>query len=432
MLYRFIRFIYSILFVSIIPCIFIKKIVNGYYNQSYNERWFERFGKVSFRLKRSILIHSVSIGESIAVAPLVKKLSITYPDLEIVVTTMTLTGSTQVKKIYQDYSSIHHTYLPYDIPIFLNNFFKYTNPEVCIIMETELWPNLLAICHKKLIPVIITNARLSAKSVDLYKKIRFFTRNMFSHISHVNAQTNDDKKRFVSLGMQSKKIVVTGNIKYDFSVDPGIVNQASLLKARFGKRPIWIASSTHHNEEEIILQAHQKIQIKYPTALFIIVPRHPERFNKVYRIIKRYRFRISRRSWKSKKLDAIDVYLADTMGEMMLFYAVSDIVFVGGSFSGTGGHNMIEPSALSKVIITGPSTFNFSEVIKFLLRNKALIITENAQELADNIVRLFQEKREHTMMGRRAFSCYNQNRGALNTQFRFIRQLVDEKKMAIH
>jgi len=430
MLYWFIRFIYGSLFLLIIPFVFIQKIIRSRHNKGYRQRWRERFGQVGFRLKESILIHSVSMGESIAIAPLVKKLSAQYPTIDIVVTTMTPTGSTHVRKLYHNYANIYHTYLPYDIPIFLNKFFKSINPQVCVIMETELWPNLLAICHKKSIPVILTNARLSEKSADVYAKIRFIMRNMLAHISHISAQNPADRERLIALGMESKNITVTGNIKYDFSVEPNTIKQGDILKAQFGERPVWIAASTHRTEEEIILQAHQKIQGKHPEAILILVPRHPERFNEVYQIIQKHHFTVTRRSLNNGQFNTINVYLADTMGEMMVFYAACDIAFVGGSFSGTGGHNMIEPAALGKPIFSGPSTFNFAQVTQLLLKNKALIIAKNTQELADNIITLFQEKQQQKIMGERALACYNQNKGALAIQLKFIRQFIDASSMA--
>ena len=430
MLYQFIRFIYSSLFLLIIPFVFIQKIIRSRHNKDYRQRWCERFGQISLRLKKSILVHSVSMGEAIAISLLVKKLSAQYPNIDIVVTTMTPTGSTQVRKLYQNHVNIYHTYLPYDIPIFLNRFFQSINPQVCVIMETELWPNLLAICHKRSIQVILTNARLSEKSAEVYAKIRFIVRNMLAHVSHVSAQNPSDRERFIALGMESKNITVTGNIKYDFLVEPNTIKQGDILKTQFGKRPVWIAASTHYTEEKIILQAHRKIQEKHPKALLILVPRHPERFNEVYQIIQKYHFTVTRRSLNNESLNAVNVYLADTMGEMMLFYAACDIAFVGGSFSGTGGHNMIEPAALGKAIFSGPSTFNFAQVTQFLLKNKALVIAKNTQELADSIITLFQEKQQQKIMGKRALACYNQNKGALATQLKFIRQFIDASNMA--
>ena len=430
MIYKYIRLIYSGLFLLIIPFIFIQKIVRSRHNKGYRQRWSERFGRVKFRLPQCILIHSVSMGESIAIAPLVKKLSAQYPNFNIVVTTMTPTGSSQVKKLYQNSTRIYHTYLPYDIPVFLSLFFKRINPQICIIMETELWPNLLAMCYKKSIPVILTNARLSQKSADGYAKVKFITRNIFAQISHINAQSNEDAERFIFLGMKQKNITVTGNIKYDFSIDPNIIMQGGNLKTQFGQRPIWIAASTHRPEEEIILHAHQRIQEKYPEALLILVPRHPERFNEVYQIIQKHHFTTGRRSLNNKPLNKINVYLADTMGEMMLFYAVCDIAFVGGSFSNTGGHNMIEPAALGKAILSGPSTFNFAQVTQLLLKNKALTIVSDANELADSIIMLFQHKEKQKIMGDNALACYNQNKGALTIQLKLIERFIDASNMA--
>ncbi|WP_119344523.1 lipid IV(A) 3-deoxy-D-manno-octulosonic acid transferase [Facilibium subflavum] len=423
--YTTIRLIYSTLFFLSLPFIVLQKLIRSRKNKGYRSRWSERFGFVKFQLPQSIWIHCVSVGESIALAPLVKKLAKTHPDEHLLITTMTPTGSAQVTKLYQGYDNIHHTYIPYDIPLFLNHFIKKVNPKLCIIMETELWPNLLACCKKRHIPLILTNARLSKKSAKGYQKIIFITRHMLNCISHINAQTQADAQRFIALHADEKKVSVTGNIKYDFEIDKQVKQQAATLKQKLGTRFTWVAASTHPGEDEIILKAHQKIKQQYPNALLILVPRHPERFDTVFQSIQDHHFKVARRSKNNDEhLEDIDVYLGDTMGELMCFYAVSDIAFVGGSFSNTGGHNMLEPAALSKPILSGPSTFNFTQVAEQLQQNQALLIARNYQELAKYIIDLIQQPEKQKQMGENALRCFNTNKGALDKQLTIIEKAL--------
>ena len=420
MTYQIIRFFYSFLFSLSLPFIIIKKLIRSRKNKGYRQRMTERFGFVSFRLKKSIWIHSVSMGESIAIAPLVKKLAQTYPDHHFIVTTMTPTGSMQVLKLYADFSNIKHSYIPYDIPVLLKCFIRRVNPQLCIIMETEIWPNLLAVCTNKAIPVILLNARLSQKSANAYAKISFRKQKMLNQFSHISTQSFDDAKRFSALGMPEEKISIDGNVKYDFPIASDLLLNANKLRKTFNKKIIWIAASTHQGEDEIIIKAHQSILAKHPDTLLILVPRHPERFNQVAQLIQAQQLPFSRRGGKQSTQN-IDVYLADTMGEMMLLYAASDIAFIGGSFVNTGGHNMLEPAALAKPILSGESIFNFAQIAQKLQERDALVLVANENELTVELLELIEQPNKAQQMGDAALAVFNQNKGALNKQFTLVK-----------
>lgn len=426
MIYTLFRLIYSFFFCLILPIAIVHKLIMSKKYKNHRRRFLERCGYTPFNLKESIWIHSVSLGESIAVAPLVKKLSKAYPDEIFVITTMTQTGSTQVQKLYKNYRNIKHSYIPYDIPCFLQCFFGRVSPKLCVIMETEIWPNLIIKCNKKNIPVILINARLSQRSANRYTKINFFIHHIFKQIHHVSAQSSDDARRFVELGVPEKKISIDGNIKYDFSVTKNILEDAKKLRHFLSKKHVWIAASTHRGEEEILLKAHSMLLKMIPNVFLILVPRHPERFGEVSKLIKTNGFSYSLKSSGKYEYEN-DVYLGDTVGEMMLLYAVSDVAFVGGSLVNNGGHNLLEPAALKKPLLSGPSVFNFSSITEKLLLGHALNIVNDSTELAHCLYNLFNNSENTEMKGNAAVKVFYQNKGALNKQFLLIKELYANK-----
>ena len=425
MIYKLILILYNVIFSISLPFIVIKKLIRSRNNIGYRKRLLERFGISPFKLDSSIIIHSVSVGESIAVAPLVKNLAAQYPDEKFIVTTMTPTGSEQVLKIYEKVNNVYHCYLPYDISIFLRIFFALNKPKLFIAMETELWPNLLSCCSSKNVPFILTNARLSNKSYLGYAKVKFVINRMLKDITHISAQSSDDAENFISLGYDKHKISITGNLKYDFVLPEKLDELAKQITRNVRNTPIWIAASTHQGEEELILEAHRLVHKKHNNSILIIVPRHPERFNQVHKLILDKGFTCTRRS-NDKLITNDDVYLADSMGELMVLYNTCDIAFVGGSFSKTGGHNMLEPAALSKAILSGLSTFNFTQIVQQMLGNNAIVITKTHIELAENVIRLIDDQDLRNTMGSNALQCFNSNQGSLNKQLNNIKKYIDE------
>ena len=419
------RLIYSFFFAIALPFIFVKLYVRGKKAPDYRKRWKERLGFCDFRLKHSIWIHSVSMGESIAVAPLVKKLIKKYPHENFVVTTMTPTGSVQVKKNYADYQNVYHCYLPYDLQCFVERLVKRIRPAIVIIVETELWPNMLHVCHKKNIKTLLTNARLSQRSADGYKKIAWVSRLMFNNINQIAVQTVDDATRFIDIGYPKSRCQICGNLKYDIQIDILMLEKAAEFKKHFSQRKVWIAASTHQGEDEIIFHAHRALLSKIPSALLIIVPRHPERFANVGHLAESYGFDIVTRS-SQKNITSEAVLIGDSMGEMMFYYALSDAVFIGGSLVKHGGQNMIEPAALKKPILSGEHLFNFSQISKLMIDADGLKVVKSATEITENITLLFNDIDLCKQQGINAYNIVKLNQGALDRQFDVAVNLIEK------
>ncbi|MED7819427.1 MULTISPECIES: lipid IV(A) 3-deoxy-D-manno-octulosonic acid transferase [unclassified Francisella] len=416
--YSILSHLYSSLFTIIIPIIYLKKLRRSLKNPNYRKRWSERFGQTKIRLKDCIWLHSVSVGESVSAEPLVKKLIENYPNDNFVITTTTPTGSDVVKRLYANYSNVHHLYIPYDTLPFINSFFTKLNPKIFIIIETEIWPNILNKCFNEKIPVVITNARLSKRSMRNYTKLPFGKELLFSKISQVNAQTEKDAKRYHSLGIPKDRISLTGNLKYNLITPENLDEKMSALKESLNSRPIWIAGSTHQGEEEEILKAHKEILKVFPKCLLIIVPRHKERFLKIEKLISNECFSYQKRSlFKNEIFNHTQVYLGDTMGELLDLYYVSDITFVGGSLIDNGGHNLLEPAALAKPIISGISLFNFSKISKELLENDALIKVNDYEELANNVIEILSDKNLSDKMSQGSLKTFKEHSDVLEKQY---------------
>ena len=289
-------------------------------------------------------------------------------------------------------------------------------------METELWPNLLHCTRARNIPILLANARLSEQSLRGYRRIAIaqLTREMLANISCVAAQSSADSERFVALGLDRKKLLVTGNIKFDLNIPPDLIDAGKALHAQWGDRPTLIAASTHEGEESIVLSAFNTIRQKHPTALLILVPRHPDRFEKVARLCQSSGLNIVRRSLNQEPNQHTDILLGDTLGECRLFYAASDIAFVAGSLVPVGGHNLIEPAAMGLPIITGHYLHNFTAVSQLLQSANALITVDSAQSLADAVTHLLEDKAERDAMGQRAFQVSVENTGAIEKHLQWI------------
>ncbi len=364
------RYLYSFLFYLALPLVFLRLIWRSRRLPAYRQRWTERLGFYPFHFDQCLWVHAVSVGETIAAVPLINALKERYPHLPVLVTTMTPTGAARVKAAFGD--TVAHAYLPYDLPGAVSRFLNSMHPKVAVIMETELWPNLLAACKKRHIPVCLANARLSAKSAATYRRIASLTREMLNNIDVIAAHGQADAQRFIELGAPVSNVVVTGNIKFDLEIPSDLMRRAEQLTDVLGKdRFIWVAASTHEGEEDVLLTAHKLLREQVPQALLILVPRHPDRFNTVAKLSEQ-QFNTVRRSSNQACTPETAVYLGDTMGEMLLMYAVCDVAFVGGSLIERGGHNILEPAVLAKPIVTGHSLFNFAEMSEKFLTADAL------------------------------------------------------------
>jgi 3-deoxy-D-manno-octulosonic-acid transferase len=419
------RYLYSILFYLALPFFFLRLLWRSRRNPGYRQRWSERLGFCPFQLGSCIWVHAVSVGETLAAVPLIKALLKEFPDIPIVVTNMTPTGAARTKAVFAQEARIYQAYIPYDLPGAIERFICRIHPQIAIIMETELWPNLFAGCQKHHIPIVITNARLSEKSALRYTYIPSLRRDMFSAIHHIAAQSSIDAERFITLGLPREKMTIAGNLKFDLELPIDLSEKSLTLREQLGKEQfIWIAASTHPGEEEIILAAHSAILKKYPSALLILVPRHPERFNQVAEMIKQQGFDVVRRSSGEQCNTQTTIYLGDTMGELLILYAVADVALVAGSFVKIGGHNMLEPAALHKPILTGPVLFNFAEISQMLLEAKGMIVVKNPEELALAIEKFVENKADRLTVGENAYQVVAANRGALQKQLQLIHAVL--------
>jgi 3-deoxy-D-manno-octulosonic-acid transferase len=421
-----VRYLYSFLFYLALPIIFIRLWWRSRRLPEYRQRLGERLGHYPFKLDQCIWVHAVSVGETLAAIPLIKALKSRYPHLPLLVTTMTPTGAARVKSALGE--SVIHTYIPYDFPGAVRRFLSAMQPMVGIIMETELWPNLLAACHHKTIPVCLVNARLSEKSARGYRRIASLTREMLQKMTVIAAHGEVDAKRFIALGAPKDRVIVTGNIKFDLELPLDLISKSTALRDVLGKeRFIWIAASTHEGEEEMVLSAHKKLREKNPQALLILVPRHPDRFNKIAALCEQS-FVTVRRSQQPVCTQETAVYLGDTMGELLLMYSASDIAFVAGSLIPRGGHNMLEAGALGKPILTGPHLFNFAEISELFIRARALTKVRDTESLAMQLTQLMQNPFEREQMGQRALQVVDANRGALAKQLEIIKRTVESQR----
>ena len=407
------RILYTTLFFIGLPLIILRLIWRGFRAPAYWRRWSERFGSspILSELIPVIWVHAVSVGEVEASRPIIKALQAEYPEYKILLTTMTPTGSERVKLLFAD--TVEHCYLPYDLPFAIRRFLKRTHPKFGIIMETEIWPNLLLQCQKTNIALVLANARMSERSAKGYARFPKFIKTILRSVQLIAAQGQDDRQRFQQLGADIKKIHAIGNLKYEISLPASLTEQAAAMRDIWDiNRPVWVAASTHDGEEEIILNASRQVRSLFPNLLLILVPRHPERFDRVTALTQRAGFKTLRRSEHRPCSSDIEILVVDTMGELPLFYAACDVAFVGGSLVPHGGHNLLEPAALGRAVITGPHYFNFNEITKQFLQADAAIQVTDTTELAKTVIELLQNSQQRAQMGEAGLRLIANSQGA--------------------
>lgn len=418
------RYLYSFLLYLITPWLILRLWLRSRRQSAYRERWPERFGRYAFRFPACIWLHCVSVGETAAATPLIKALAHRYPNWPLLVTTTTPTGAARVKALCLD--NVHHAYLPYDYPYAVSRFLQAARPVAGWIFETELWPNLFAACNQHHIPLGLLNARLSEKSAKNYRLTAGLIQRMLTSLHLIAAQTPQDAKRLIQLGAPSERVQVTGNIKFDSVLPQGVEEEALRWRTQLGNRWIWVAASTHPEENDIILEAHYLLRRHRPDALLILAPRHPERFHAPAQFSK-YAFTLRRRSQKEDILPETAVYLADTFGELALMYGLAHVAFVGGSLFPHGGHNLLEPAALCRPTLSGPHCFNFEQVQRLLQEAGALITVRSAQELAEQLIILMEDPLKCVKMGEAGQAVVASNRGALSKQLVLVYQTIDSR-----
>ncbi|MGA4471844.1 lipid IV(A) 3-deoxy-D-manno-octulosonic acid transferase [Ectopseudomonas chengduensis] len=419
------RLLYTLLLHLALPLIALRLALRARKAPAYARRINERFSLGLPAMKPGgIWVHAVSVGESIAAAPMIRALQAHYPDLPITVTCMTPTGSERIQALFG--ASVQHCYLPYDLPWAAARFLDRVQPRLAVVMETELWPNHIHQCAKRGIPVALANARLSERSARGYARFGKLTAPMLGELSLIAVQTQTEAQRFLDLGARPGCVEVTGSIKFDLKIDAELLQRADALRQQWQAttRPVWIAASTHAGEDEIVLAAHRQLLKTQPDALLILVPRHPERFNSVHELCISERLTTRRRSTAEAVQASDQVLLGDTMGELLFLYALADIAFVGGSLVANGGHNLLEPAALGKPVLSGPHLFNFLEIAAQLREAGALSEVENAMQLADKVAALLNEPSKMQRMSQVGLSVLKANQGALERLLEGLQRLL--------
>jgi len=395
------RHLYTLLLYLLLPAILVRLWLRSLRAPDYRKRWAERFGISPARpqspLSGTLWVHAVSVGETLAAVPLVRTLLQRYPALPVVLTTTTPTGSAEATKLFAaEITSGHvlHVYAPYDLPGAIARFLQRMNPRLLVLMETEIWPNTLQACAQRNIPVVLANARLSEKSARGYARVRSLSAEALHAITAIAAQHELDAARFIALGAHRESVLVTGSIKFDLEISAAARELAAQLKTQWsdnGTRVVWLAASTHAGEDEILLEVFARLKSAHPSLRLVLVPRHPERFGRVYQLCFDRGFHPQRRSEHSTINIATDIILGDTMGELLAFYGACDIAFVGGSLVPVGGHNLIEPAAWAKPVISGSHLHNFAEIAALLRQNNALLTCSTASELEREIAALLPD-----------------------------------------
>ena len=411
------RFIYTFLIILSLPFALLRILLKDTKSSSWTRKLKNQLGFVPKTSGKVIWFHCVSVGEFNAAKPLIDKIFLKFPLHQIVITTTTITGSEAVENHYK--KRVIHCFFPFDVPFIVSLFLKKIKPLACILLETEIWPNLITELKHQNIPTMLVNARLSDRSFKKYNKFSpKLVSSTLNNLSIICSQNESSSKRFISLGASKKNITITGSLKFD-SNEPNNLETIQALKKITGDRKIVAFASTREGEELQIIKSYLALQNKF-NALLLIIPRHPERFNEVFNIASENGLNVKRRSLADHCEKDTDILIGDSMGEMMSYFSISDIAFIGGSLSNNGGQNMLEAASLSKPIIFGPSVFNFEEISKKLLDDGSAMQVSSAEELMQAISELLLDNEKRKLIGQSAKITFENNRGAVARVFKAI------------
>ena len=417
------RLLYNVLIYFAAPIALLMQVWRGLRDPSYRAGRGERFGFGAQLEGRTIWIHAVSVGEVQAAGPLVAELLERHPGYRIVLTTVTPTGRARAGQLFRDRVLLR--YVPFDLPGSVKRFFDRVQPRLAIILETELWPNLYAECGRRGVPLVLASARLSPRSVGWYRWLVPLFRQALSNGIVIAAQSEADAERFRSIGAAKARTHVAGNIKFDFEPPPEVEARGRRWREENAPgRMIWVAGSTHEGEEEMVLDAHRQVLERFPEALLVLVPRHPNRFDSVRELLARRQEAAAFRSNGNRIEATTAVVLGDTMGELMMFYAAADVAFVAGSLVPIGGHNLLEPASIGLPVLTGPHNFNSEEIAQLLLEAGAARVVTDPQQLAHSVAGLFADPGRRATMGAAGKTVLDANRGALDRLLGLIDPLV--------
>ncbi len=409
---RLLRGLYSAVLYVLVPVTVYHLIWRGFRQAEYLERWGERYA--AYRtppLDGCIWVHAVSVGEVNAAAPLVNALLDLRPDLRLLVTTITPTGSARVRALWGE--RVEHVYLPYDLSGAVRRFLAHFRPRLALVLETELWPNLLFCCRDHGVPAYLVNARLSERSLRGYRALRPLVGRALRTLSRVAAQSEADAGRFVQLGARPDAVSVLGNLKFDIRVDETARRTAAAFAAHSGGRRAWIAASTHPDEEAAVIAMHRRLRARWPDLLLLWAPRHPERFRPVAQACVEAGWRVATRQLTQWPDGEDDVFVIDTLGELVHFYACAEVAFVGGSLQPVGGHNLLEPAALGVAVVTGPQLHNFADIAQRMDEAGALRIGADADAVAAELEALLGDDAARAAMVAEGLRLVKEGRGAL-------------------
>jgi 3-deoxy-D-manno-octulosonic-acid transferase len=416
-----VRRLYTLLLYLALPFATLIVLWRGLRTREYWRGGWGRFGLGSARIGGGVWVHAVSVGEVQVAAILVQALRERERALEITLTCATPTGRARARALLP---GVEVRYAPYDLPGCIRRCLARLRPRLLILIETELWPNLLHEAARAGIPVLIASARISERSRRIYRRLPSLMRAALASNVWVGAQSAADLERFAAIGVAPQRLSVVGNVKFDRILPADIHERGAQWRAYFaGARPVWVAGSTHPEEESIVLEAHRALRARAPNALLVLAPRHPARFTAAAAAIAAMGFRYARRSGASSD-GPPDVLLLDSIGELLEFYAAADAAFVGGSLVPVGGHNLLEPAALGLPVITGPEQFNSPDVARALEQQGALITVHDAAELAAALVSLLGDPDRRSRKGDAARLAMDAHRGALSKLLRLTQALI--------
>lgn len=421
------RQLYTLLLALLAPLILLRLLFKSRSLSAYRERMGERLGRVARPPQPvAVWLHAVSVGEVMAALPLIRALLERHGERRVWVTTTTPTGSDQVRSALGD--RVLHSYAPYDLPPALRRFLRRVQPEQVIIMETELWPNLFHLLGQRRIPLLIANARLSPRSFAGYSRLARAVADMLAQVDTVAAQSEADAERFRQLG--ARRVLSTGNLKFDLSLRTDLITAGQALRQQLqSERPVWAAISTHAGEEDAALTAHRQLLQRYPHACLILVPRHPQRFDDIARLVQQHGLQLQRRSTldaeSTEPLADVQVLLGDSMGEMPMYLAAADLAFVGGSLAPIGGHNIIEVAAVGLPVVFGPHMHNFEAARSLLLAHDAALQIEDESALPATVEWAFGQPEQARAAGARGRAAIDSNRGALT---RLLQLIEDDRR----
>jgi 3-deoxy-D-manno-octulosonic-acid transferase len=417
------RFIYIFIAYLLAPVVVGALAFRGFRDRSHWRDFSQRFGFGKTVADPSIWVHAVSVGEVQAAAPLVHALLERFPDVPLVLTTVTPTGRARAQALFKNRVDVR--YVPIDLPGSVRRFFERVRPRLAVILETEIWPNLYNRCGRLNVPLVLASARISPRSVNRYRRLVGLFRETLSHGIFIAAQSEDDAERFRSIGANAQRTHVIGNIKFDFGYPPDIAARGHELRTLLGvHRPVWVAGSTHAKEEDVLLDAHALIRQRYTNALLVLVPRHPPRFAEVAASLAARGVPYVTRTSGAVVAPEAQVFLLDTLGELPPFYAAGDVAFVGGSLVPIGGHNLLEPAALAEPIVAGPHNFNSADIARLLIERGAVKIVHDAAELAKVVDELLSHPAARAQMGAAGRKAMDENRGAVGRLMAFIEPLL--------